>query len=59
MTTAREIEQQILILIESSIEDTRVPDAIAAHGKSVEARTLGGEKLHLERAQDGSLRRFT
>ena len=31
MTTAREIEQQILTLIESSIEDTRVPDAIAAH----------------------------
>jgi hypothetical protein len=31
MTTAREIEQQILALIESSIEDTRVPDAIAAH----------------------------
>ena len=29
------------------------------HGKSVEARTLGGEKLRLERAQDGSLRRFT
>ena len=31
MTTVREIEQQILTLIESSIEDTRVPDAIAAH----------------------------
>jgi len=31
MTTAREIERQILALIESSIEDTRVPDAIAAH----------------------------
>jgi hypothetical protein len=31
MTTARDIEQQILALIESSIEDTRVPDAIAAH----------------------------
>jgi hypothetical protein len=29
------------------------------HGKSVEARTLGGERLRLERAQDGSLRRFT
>jgi hypothetical protein len=29
------------------------------HGKSVEARTLGGEKLRLERAADGSLRRFT
>lgn len=29
------------------------------HGKSVEARTLGGEKLRLERASDGSLRRFT
>lgn len=28
------------------------------HGKSVEARTLGGEKLRLERAGDGSLRRF-
>ena len=31
MTTARAIEQQILALVESSIEDTRVPDAIAAH----------------------------
>jgi hypothetical protein len=31
MTTAREIEQEILVLIESSIEDTRVPDAVAAH----------------------------
>lgn len=31
MTTAREIEQQILALIESSIEDTCVPDAIAEH----------------------------
>ena len=31
MTTPRDIEQQILALIESSIEDTRVPDAIAAH----------------------------
>lgn len=31
MTTARDIEKQILNLIESSIEDTRVPDAIAAH----------------------------
>lgn len=29
--TTRELEQQILSLIESSIEDTRVPDAIAAH----------------------------
>lgn len=29
------------------------------HGKSVEARTLRGENLHLERAADGSLRRFT
>ncbi|HSX21412.1 MAG TPA: hypothetical protein VLE97_01405 [Gaiellaceae bacterium] len=29
------------------------------HGKSVEARTLRGEKLRLERAADGSLRRFT
>ncbi len=29
--TARDLEQQILTLIESSIEDTRVPDAIAAH----------------------------
>jgi hypothetical protein len=29
------------------------------HGKYVEARTLGGERLHLERAADGSLRRFT
>ena len=29
------------------------------HGKSVEARTLGGERLRLERASDGSLRRFT
>lgn len=30
------------------------------HGKSVEARTLpGGERVRLERAQDGSLRRFT
>lgn len=30
------------------------------HGKSgVEARTLGGEKIRLERAADGSLRRFT
>lgn len=30
------------------------------HGKSgVEARTLGGERLRLERAGDGSLRRFT
>jgi hypothetical protein len=29
------------------------------HGKSVEARTLGGEKIRLERASDGSLRRFT
>jgi hypothetical protein len=30
------------------------------HGKSgVEARTLGGERLRLERAADGSLRRFT
>lgn len=31
MTTTRDLEQQILNLIESSIEDTRVPDAIAAH----------------------------
>lgn len=31
MTTARQIEQQILTLVESSIEDARVPDAIAAH----------------------------
>ena len=31
MTTARDVEQQILTLIESSIEDTRVSDAIAAH----------------------------
>jgi hypothetical protein len=31
MTTAREVERQILALIESSIEDTRVPDAIATH----------------------------
>jgi len=31
MTTARVIEQQLLALIEGSIEDTRVPDAIAAH----------------------------
>lgn len=31
MTTARNIEQQILAIVESSIEDTRVPDAIAAH----------------------------
>jgi hypothetical protein len=30
-TTARDIEQQILAIIESSIEDTRVPDAIAVH----------------------------
>jgi hypothetical protein len=29
------------------------------HGRNVEARTLGGEKLRLERAPDGSLRRFT
>jgi hypothetical protein len=29
------------------------------HGKRVEARTLGGEGLTLERAKDGSLRRFT
>ena len=29
------------------------------HGKSVEARTIGGERLRLERAADGSLRRFT
>ena len=31
MTTTRDIEQQILDLVESSIEDTRVPDAIDAH----------------------------
>jgi hypothetical protein len=31
MTTRRDIEQQILALIETSIEDTVVPDAIAAH----------------------------
>ena len=29
------------------------------HGKSVEARTLGGDRLRLERAADGTLRRFT
>lgn len=29
--TPRDIEQQILSLVESSIEDTRVPDAIAAY----------------------------
>ena len=29
------------------------------HGKRVEARTLGGEQITLERAKDGSLRRFT
>ena len=29
------------------------------HGKSVEVRTLGGERMRLERAPDGSLRRFT
>ncbi len=31
MSTAHEIEQQILALVEGSIEDTRVPDAIAAY----------------------------
>ena len=31
MTTTREIAREILTLIESSVEDTRVPDAIAAH----------------------------
>ena len=31
MTPIREIEQEILALIESSVEDTRVPDAIAMH----------------------------
>src|SRR5262249_11060091 len=30
-TTVHEIESQILALVEGSIEDTRVPDAIAAH----------------------------
>ena len=29
------------------------------HGKSVEARTLGNDRIRLERASDGSLRRFT
>lgn len=29
------------------------------YGKSVEARTISGERLRLERAGDGSLRRFT
>jgi hypothetical protein len=29
------------------------------HGKSIEARTLHDEKIRLERAADGSLRRFT
>lgn len=29
------------------------------HGKSVEARTLTGQKIRLERAADGSLRRFS
>jgi hypothetical protein len=29
------------------------------HGKSVEARSLHGERIRLERAADGSLRRFT
>jgi hypothetical protein len=29
--SARDIERQILVLVEGSIEDTRVPDAIAAH----------------------------
>lgn len=29
--SVRDFEQQILVLVESSIEDTRVPDAIAAH----------------------------
>lgn len=29
------------------------------HGKRVEARTLGGQSISLERAADGSLRRFT
>ena len=32
MSTA-DLERQILALIESSIEDTRVPDAIAAHAE--------------------------
>lgn len=40
MTTAREIEQQILTLIESSIEDTRVPDAIAAHADKRAGKTV-------------------
>ena len=31
MLTPRALEQQLLALVESSIEDTRVPDAIAAH----------------------------
>lgn len=31
MTSTRDIEQQILALVESSIEDTCVPDTIAAH----------------------------
>ena len=31
MTTTREIAREILTLIASSVEDTRVPDAIAAH----------------------------
>lgn len=38
--TAREIEQQILTLVESSIEDTRVPDAIAAHADKRAGKTV-------------------
>jgi hypothetical protein len=36
----REVEQQILTLIESSIEDTRVPDAIAAHADKRSGKTV-------------------
>ena len=38
--TSRDIEQQILTLIETSIEDTHVPDAIAAHADKRTGKTV-------------------
>lgn len=38
--TSRDIEQQILTLIETSIEDTRIPNAIAAHADKRTGKTV-------------------
>jgi hypothetical protein len=57
MTTARAIEQQILALVEGSIEDTRVPDAIAAHADKRAGKTVTkADAAQLEAALGVSVR---